>query len=88
MRRPTLRDDRGMAPTLQRLVGVYDADGTVLGELSYFVKARLGRAHCSLCDITHGVVLLVDRDGLAECAGDPQALIARLRSAIDDHGLR
>jgi len=38
------------------LVGVYDADGTVMGELSYFVGARFGRAHCSLCDITHGLV--------------------------------
>ncbi len=41
---------------VRRLVGVYDADGTVLGEVSYFVKARLGRAHCALCDITHGLV--------------------------------
>jgi len=41
---------------VQRLVGVYDADGTVRGELSYFVGVRLGRAHCSLCDITHGAV--------------------------------
>ena len=39
-----------------RYVGVYDADGSVLGELSYFVRARLGRAHCSLCSITHGRV--------------------------------
>jgi hypothetical protein len=28
----------------------------VLGELSYFVRARVGRAHCALCDITHGRV--------------------------------
>lgn len=41
--------------TVAALVGVYDADGTVMGELSYFVGARLGRAHCSLCDITHGL---------------------------------
>lgn len=39
-----------------RLVGVYDADSTLRGELSYFVGARLGRRHCSLCDITHGSV--------------------------------
>jgi hypothetical protein len=45
-------------PHLQvvRLVGVYDADGTMLGELSYFVRARFGRAHCALCAITHGRV--------------------------------
>ena len=44
------------ARTVVALAGVYDADGTVLGELSYFVGARLGRAHCSLCDITHSLV--------------------------------
>lgn len=36
-----------------RLVGVYDADGTVRGELAHWVGARLGRRHCSLCEITH-----------------------------------
>lgn len=41
---------------LSRLIGVYDADGTVRGELTYFVKARFGAVHCSLCDITHGRV--------------------------------
>lgn len=39
-----------------RLVGVYDADGTLRGELSYWVGARLGRAHCALCDVTHGLL--------------------------------
>jgi hypothetical protein len=39
-----------------RLVGVYDADSTLRGELSYWVGARLGRRHCSLCEITHGSV--------------------------------
>jgi hypothetical protein len=39
-----------------RLVGVYDADHTIRGELSYWVGARLGRAHCALCDITHGML--------------------------------
>ncbi len=45
-------DDHGQ---LTRLIGVYDADGTALGELSYWVRARLGRAHCDLCDITHSL---------------------------------
>lgn len=45
-----------MTRTIRRLVGVYDADGTVVGELAYFVRARLGRGHCALCDITHGRV--------------------------------
>ena len=35
---------------------MYDADSTLRGELAYWVGARLGRRHCSLCDITHGSV--------------------------------
>jgi hypothetical protein len=42
------------APVIARLVGVYDADGTLRGEVAYWVGARLGRRHCSLCEITHG----------------------------------
>lgn len=37
-----------------RLVGVYHADGDLRGELTYWIKARFGAAHCALCDITHG----------------------------------
>jgi len=46
------------APTqrIVRLVGVYDANSTLRGELAYWVGARLGRRHCSLCEITHGSV--------------------------------
>jgi hypothetical protein len=40
---------------LVRLIGVYDAEGTLRGEVAYWIGARLGRAHCSLCDITHGL---------------------------------
>jgi hypothetical protein len=42
--------------TVRRLIGVYNADGTVFGELAYFVGSHLGRKHCSLCDITHGLL--------------------------------
>ena len=38
-----------------QLVGIYDADATVWGEVSYWIGARLGRRHCSLCEVTHGV---------------------------------
>jgi hypothetical protein len=38
------------------LVGIYNADGTLLGELSYVVRKYTGRGHCELCDITHGTV--------------------------------
>lgn len=41
---------------VQRLVGVYNADGTLRGEVAYVVGRLLGRAHCGLCDITHGAV--------------------------------
>lgn len=46
----------GHQQQIVRLVGVYDADSTVRGELSYWIGARLGRRHCSLCEITHGLV--------------------------------
>lgn len=35
------------------LLGVYDADGGLAGELRYIVGHLLGTAECSLCDITH-----------------------------------
>ena len=38
------------------LIGVYDANGSLRGELAYWIGARLGRTHCALCDITHGSV--------------------------------
>jgi hypothetical protein len=47
--------ERPSAPTpIESLVGIYHANGTLWGEVSYWVGARLGRAHCALCDITHG----------------------------------
>ena len=39
---------------LERLIGVYDADGTIRGELAYLIGRARGLAHCPLCDITHG----------------------------------
>ena len=41
---------------IERLVGVYDADGSLLGELAYVVGHLLGQRSCALCDITHGRV--------------------------------
>ncbi len=40
---------------VQRLVGIYDADGGLRGELAYLAGKLAGR-HCSLCDITHSPV--------------------------------
>lgn len=33
---------------------IYDADGSLTGELVYMAKKLLGIAHCAACDITHG----------------------------------
>ena len=38
------------------LIGVYHADGGLLGELRYVVGKARGTAHCALCDITHGSI--------------------------------
>lgn len=45
-----------MAERIVRFVGVYNAEGTLRGELSYWFGRRRGTAHCALCDITHGSV--------------------------------
>ena len=42
--------------TVERLTGVYQADGSLIGELRYFAGKLMGRAHCALCDITHGTI--------------------------------
>ena len=44
-----------MASSITELIGVYNADSTVVGEISYWINARLGRSHCSLCELTHGL---------------------------------
>lgn len=50
------RADQTTASIVRSLTGVYNADGGVRGELAYVVGRSLGRAHCALCDITHGRV--------------------------------
>ena len=39
-----------------RLIGVYNADGGIVGELKYFFGHLIGIAKCELCDITHSPV--------------------------------
>jgi hypothetical protein len=41
-------------PEMTELIGVYHADGGVVGELAYLLGKARGAAHCGLCDITHG----------------------------------
>lgn len=39
---------------MARFTGIYNADGTLLGEIAYVAKKIAGRGSCALCDITHG----------------------------------
>ena len=36
------------------LYAIYDADGSLVGELRYLVDKFLRRANCALCDLSHG----------------------------------
>ena len=45
-----------MSETSKTLIGVYKADGGLLGEISYFFGHLVGIRSCSLCDITHSPV--------------------------------
>lgn len=40
----------------RQLIGVYKADGGLIGEVSYFLGHLVGMRECSLCDITHSPV--------------------------------
>jgi len=40
-------------PGINKIVGIYHADGGILGELKYKVGTFFGGSHCALCDITH-----------------------------------
>ncbi len=42
-----------MDDSISRLIGVYRADGGLVGELRYLVGHYLRGQSCSLCDITH-----------------------------------
>lgn len=44
----------GRREQVKELFVVYDADGTMTGEVLYIVKKLLGIGHCAACDITHG----------------------------------
>ena len=55
-----------MTSDITELIGVYDADSTLFGEISYWVGARLGITHCSLCELTHG--LFTKKPEWTQCA--------------------
>ena len=41
---------------IEKIYGIYHADGGIIGELSYVWGKITGTAHCSLCDITHKAI--------------------------------
>jgi len=70
-------------PLLDQLIGVYDADSTLIGEVSYWVGARLGRRHCSLCDVTHG--LFTEKSEWRECRDElPLPFVTYHRNDMPD----
>ncbi len=46
-----------MTKTRGTLIGIYKADGGIVGELSYFFGHLVGVRSCSLCDITHSPIM-------------------------------
>jgi hypothetical protein len=60
--------------TVRRLTGVYNARGTLGGELAYALGKLLGRAHCGLCDVTHGWRLRQRPEWRSSSAGLPVPL--------------
>ncbi len=43
-----------LMPSNYKIFGIYDGDGTILGEIKYFFAKHFLGKECSLCDITHG----------------------------------
>lgn len=39
------------------LIGIYNADGGIAGELTYFFGHLVGLRSCSLCDISHSPIM-------------------------------
>lgn len=57
---------------------MYDADGSLRGEVAYVLRKLAGTAHCALCDITHaGVRRRHDFDELRARLGVPFTLLHR-----------
>ena len=81
------------AADISEIVGVYHADGGVVGESKYFFGKFLGLSHCSLCDITHSPVRRKpDWDRMVQRLGVPVTLLHRnelspdLVDAVTEYG--
>jgi hypothetical protein len=42
-------------PEINKIIGIYHANGGILGELKYITGKFFGSSHCALCDITHSI---------------------------------
>jgi hypothetical protein len=76
---------------VRRLIGVYDADGGVVGEVRYAL-GRIRGHHCSLCDLTHrGVSRRPEWEAACETLSVPIVLLhrnerdAQVTAASDGH---
>ena len=54
-----------------RVTGVYNAEGTLRGEITYMINKLRGRGACALCDITHGWNPLGKQSWRERCADSP-----------------
>lgn len=61
---------------VREVVGVYHADGGLVGELRYVVGRMRGTVHCGLCDVTHSRVRRkASWDAMVERLGVPVRLL-------------
>ena len=78
---------------VQGLVGVYDAEGSLRGELAYVWGRLRGTRHCGLCDVTHSPVRRKRAwDRMVADLGVPVELLhldelpADVAAAVAEHG--
>ena len=55
-----------------RILAIYDADFTVLGEIAYAIGKVTGTRSCSLCDISHGLNPLGKKNWRSYCETRPE----------------
>ena len=55
-----------------RILAIYDADFTVLGEIAYAIGKVTGARSCSLCDISHGLHPLGKKNWRSYCETRPE----------------
>ncbi|GDX28913.1 hypothetical protein LBMAG13_13430 [Actinomycetes bacterium] len=71
---------------MSQLIGVYDADATLWGEISYWVGARLGVRHCIngnypavvIRDSSGEVSLLMSASEIKACEKSPERFVAKI----------